>query len=70
MTNPLVAYGEGFHLYEECFEDDNMYLMIKNPQKYEIRHEEAYGDSVTVSMSVALWEEIVKTYLARKELNK
>lgn len=51
-TKSTLVYGPGFHLYHECFEQDNVYLELEKT------HFECYPDMVTVAIPVVVWEVI------------
>jgi hypothetical protein len=51
-TKSTLVYGSGFHLYHECFEQDNVYLELEKA------HFECYPDRVTVAIPVVVWEVI------------
>jgi len=51
-TKSTLVYGPGFHLYHECFEQDNVYLELEKT------HFECYPDRVTVAIPVVVWEVI------------
>jgi hypothetical protein len=44
-TKGSLAYGEGFHLYNECFEDHNVYLQV---------------GGVTMEIPIEVWEVVRK----------
>lgn len=51
-TKSTLVYGPGFHLYHECFEQDNVYLELEKT------HFECCPDRVTVAIPVVVWEVI------------
>jgi hypothetical protein len=51
-TKSSLAHGSGFHLYHECFEQDNVYLELEKA------HFECYPDRVTVAIPIVVWEVI------------
>lgn len=50
-TKCSVAWGDGFHLYQECLEDDGIYLEI---DKCEVQ----FNGGVTIKIPSAVWETI------------
>jgi hypothetical protein len=52
-TRCSLAYGENFHLYHECFEDDQTVHLELNDVEFE-----ASGRSVTVAIPIGVWEVI------------
>jgi len=51
-TKSTLAHGPDFHLYHECFEQDNVYLELEKT------HFECYPDRVTVAIPIVVWEVI------------
>ena len=51
-TKSTLVYGPSFHLYHDCFEQDNVYLELEKT------HFECYPDKVTVAIPVVVWEVI------------
>ena len=51
-TKSTLVYGLSFHLYNDCFEQDNVYLELEKT------HFECYPDKVTVAIPVVVWEVI------------
>lgn len=51
-TKCSLAYGDTFHLYQECFDEDNVYLELEGIEY------EATSERVMVSVPVAIWETI------------
>ena len=54
-TKSSLAYGDNFHLYQECFDEENVYLELESVEF------EASRDRVTVSIPVAIWE-VIRAY--------
>lgn len=48
-----IACGENFHLYNECFDDDGVYLELEGSPKYEVS-----PGSVMVRIPAYVWEAI------------
>lgn len=51
-TKCSLAYGDTFHLYQECFDQDNVYLELEGVEF------EAATERVMVSIPIAIWETI------------
>ena len=51
-TKCSLAYGDCFHLYQECFDEDNVYLEIEGVEF------EATPERVMVTIPIAIWETI------------
>lgn len=49
-TNTTLGEGEGFHLYQDMFQDDRVYLELDNVEF------EARPDQITVSIPLEIWE--------------
>ena len=54
-TKSSIAYGNNFHLYKECFDEENIYLELESVEF------NASNNQVTVTIPVAIWEAI-RTY--------
>lgn len=54
-TKATIAYGDNFHLYEEVFDEDNIYLELDNVAF------EASPNRVVVPIPVAIWE-VIRRY--------
>lgn len=48
-TKCTIKYGNDFHFYNECFDEDNVYLRL---DKADI---EQYGETVTMIIPKAIW---------------
>jgi hypothetical protein len=55
-TKSTIAYGKDFHLYNECWEDDCVYLELRGNPKFE-----ASPGSVTVRIPAHIWE-VIRTF--------
>lgn len=51
-TKCSLAYGDTFHLYQECFDEDNLYLELESVEF------EATPERVMVTIPIAIWETI------------
>lgn len=51
-TKCSLAYGDTFHLYQECLDEDNVYLELESVE-FEATHER-----VMVAVPIAIWETI------------
>lgn len=54
-TKATLAYGDKFHLYLECLDDENVYLEL------EASEYEAHPGSITVQIPLPIWE-VIRTY--------
>ena len=54
-TKSSLAYGPGFHLYHEMFDDDNVYLEVEGT------HFEASYNRVRLPIPVHIWE-VIRRY--------
>lgn len=55
-TKSTIAYGDNFHLYNECWEDDCVYLELDGNPKFEVS-----PGSVTVRIPAYIWE-VIRTF--------
>ena len=56
-TKSSIAYGKDFHLYQECFDEENVYLELDSVEF------NASNNQVTVTIPVAVWE-VIRAYQA------
>ena len=62
-TKSTIAHGDDFHVYQEMFEGDNVYLQIdKNGRFVQI-----VGDRVVISLPPELLTKIAKGWLENQE---
>lgn len=65
-TKVTLSHNDDYHLYEECFEQENVWLQLDNPTELSVyaHHEEkSAGSSVTVAIPIATWRHIVEGWL-------
>lgn len=53
-TKISIKYGKGYHLYEECFDGENIYLSISCEF-------EANNKGITIKIPRQIWNEIITT---------
>jgi hypothetical protein len=61
-TKSTLRYGPTFHLYEEAFDSDNVYLSIKT-KEFELSN-----GAVTVAIPAAIWEVIRQARFAETDM--
>ena len=69
-TRCSLAYDGDFHLYQECFENDNVYLELDkggwaaslNTDRIDWRHGKE-SQSILLSIDVTLWRKIVEGWM-------
>ena len=54
-TKSSLAYGNNFHFYQECFDEENVYLELESVEF------EASNNKVTVTIPVAIWS-VIRAY--------
>lgn len=54
-TKSSIAYGDNFHFYKECFDEENVYLELDSVEF------NASNNQVTVTIPVAIWE-VIRQY--------
>jgi len=62
-TKATISYDQTFHLYEECFDDEHVYLEIK-PKSWTFD-----GDELDLEMSYEQWNKIVLGWLSSRSLS-
>lgn len=55
-TKCTIAYGEDFHLYRECFDEDGVYLQLRGKPQFK-----ASADSAMVRIPAHIWE-VIRTF--------
>jgi hypothetical protein len=63
-TRCTIGHDKNFHLYEECFDSDNVYLELEGDKHgIELEH---FGNtkSVIVSIDVSTWRKIVESWMS------
>jgi len=71
-TRCTIAYDDTFHLYQECFENDNVYLKLEGKgwaaaietATVDWRDDDNASPTAHVRIDVALWRKIVEGWLA------
>jgi hypothetical protein len=71
-TRVTIAYSDDFHLYQECFEQDNVYLRLDGGEwaasldtaVIDWRDRESIKPQLHIKMDVALWRKIVEGWSA------
>lgn len=69
-TRCTIAYSDNFHLYEECFDKDNVYLCLDSGDwsasletaAIDWRDGESARPSLHLKMDVTLWRHIVESW--------
>ena len=62
-TKATIAHGDNFHIYQEMFEGDNVYLQIDQHGGFV----SVNNGRVTVSLPPSLLDLIAKSWLENKE---
>lgn len=71
-TRCTVAHDDDFHLYQECFEQDNVYLQLDggdwsaslDTSKIDWRDGDKSSPSLQIRMDVTMWRKIVEGWMA------
>lgn len=61
-TRCTIGYGEGYHLYEECFDQDKVWLELEGKVS-EIEYSSIRDGCLVVGIDVTAWREIVKAWV-------
>ncbi len=62
-TKATIAHGDDFHVYQEMFEGDNVYLQIDKHGGFV----QIMGDRITVSLPPSLLDKIARGWLVNRE---
>ena len=71
-TRCTISYDDNFHLYQECFESDNVYLTLDGEgwqagittASVDWRRGESTTPSLSLQIDVTLWRKLVEGWLA------
>ncbi len=61
-TKCTIGHSPKFHLYEECFENSNVYLRLDDGFSLQFRNDSSTR-SATVAIDIKLWRSIVAAWL-------
>ncbi len=61
-TKVSLAHGDGYHVYNECFDDENIYLRLRDVHEFCVEGITEGGATVTVSVPVKVWQEMIRAY--------
>ena len=62
-TKATIAHGDHFHVYQEMFEGENVYLQIDKHGGFV----QIMGDRVTISLPPSLLDQIARGWLENRE---
>ena len=62
-TKVTLSHNKDYHLYEECFDKNLVYLQLDNPISLQVDMWEASEGKVTVAVSIETWRHIVEGWL-------
>ena len=61
-TRCTIGYGEGYHLYEECFDQDKVWLELEGKVS-DIEYNSHSDGCLIVGIDVTTWRAIVEAWL-------
>ena len=62
-TKCTIGHGPQFHLYEECFDQNNVYLQLDGSAETSVRNWDGQ-QSVVLKIDINMWRTIVAAWLA------
>jgi len=62
-TKVTLSHSKDYHLYEECFDKDLVYLQLDDPVCLQVDMWEASKGKVTVAVPIDTWRHIVEGWL-------
>lgn len=62
-TKATIAHGDEFHVYQEMFEGDAVYIQIDKHGGYL----KVYGQTLTISLPPSLLDKIARGWLENRE---
>ena len=62
-TKATIAHGDDFHIYQEMFEGENVYLQIDKHGGFV----QIMGDRITVSLPPSLLDQIARGWVENRE---
>jgi hypothetical protein len=61
-TRCTIGYGDGYHLYEECFDQDKVWLELEGKVS-EVEYSSIHDGCLVVGIDVATWRALVESWL-------
>jgi hypothetical protein len=61
-TRCTIGYGDYYHLYEECFDTDKVWLEIENKVS-DVEYRSSPNGELIVGIDVTVWRKIVEAWL-------
>ena len=61
-TRCTIGYGDDYHLFEECFDTDKVWIEIGGNVS-EVEYNSALGGELVVGIDVTIWRKIVEDWL-------
>lgn len=65
-TKATITHDDNFHFYEECFDENNVYLQLDNATNFTVESTN-YGNYVTVSVSTEILNKICEAWIKKNE---
>lgn len=63
-TKCTITHGPSYHFYEECFDEDSVYIELENPKQAEFTTTN-YGTTTVVSIPLDIMDEICAAWLKK-----
>jgi hypothetical protein len=61
-TKCTISYNEKYHLYQECYENNNVWLSLDHPGDFEVS-QDAGKPRLKVAIPIELWRHMVEGWL-------
>jgi len=62
-TKASISYGDRHHFYEECLDNNNVYLEVNKPPGIELSHRDFDGTTATIIIPIEIWRQVVEDWL-------
>ena len=62
-TKASISYSDEHHFYEECLDNNNVYLQIDNPPGLQVDFWEASQGNATLVIPIEIWRQVVEDWI-------
>lgn len=66
-TKCTISHGPSYHFYEDCFDEDNVYLELNQPKESNFTIDN-YGTIVMVSFNKEIMDELCSAWLKKSKV--
>ena len=62
-TKASISHSDKHHFYEECLDNNNVYLEVNNPPGVELSHRDLSGVTATLIIPIEIWRQVVEDWI-------